>query len=89
MQMTKTETLQQWIYRLIALHDQFVEIGGIVQADQTKQLIKKVYHEEFIIAFCGHFSAGKSSLINELIGTPLLPSSPIPTSANLVKVKSG
>ncbi|EMT46592.1 dynamin family protein [Anoxybacillus flavithermus] len=89
MQMTKAESLQQWVYRLIALHDQFVKIGGIVQANQTKQLIKKVYHGEFTIAFCGHFSAGKSSLINELVGVPLLPSSPIPTSANLVKVKAG
>ncbi|KHF29076.1 GTPase Der [Anoxybacillus sp. BCO1] len=48
-----------------------------------------MYHQEFTIAFCGHFSAGKSSLINELIGDSLLPSSPIPTSANLVKVKAG
>lgn len=32
MKITKTEPLQQWIYRLIALHDQFVEIGDTVQA---------------------------------------------------------
>lgn len=89
MKITKTEPLQQWIYRLIALHDQFVEIGDTVQAKKIKQLIKKAYDGEFTIAFCGHFSAGKSSLINELIGAPLLPSSPVPTSANLVKVKAG
>ncbi|MCX8046843.1 dynamin family protein [Anoxybacillus gonensis] len=89
MQMTKPKSLQQWIYRLIALHDEFMKIGDMAQANKTKQLIKKVYHQEFTIAFCGHFSAGKSSLINELIGDSLLPSSPIPTSANLVKVKAG
>ncbi len=41
------------------------------------------------MAFCGHFSAGKSSLINKLCGHALLPSSPIPTSANIVSIRSG
>ncbi|MFD2672978.1 dynamin family protein [Marinicrinis sediminis] len=41
------------------------------------------------IALCGHFSAGKSTLINGLVGENLLPSSPIPTSANLVRVQYG
>ncbi|MCH1627346.1 dynamin family protein [Ferdinandcohnia quinoae] len=53
------------------------------------QLMDKLYHSEFMIGFCGHFSAGKSSMINHLVGENLLPSSPIPTSANLVKVRSG
>lgn len=44
---------------------------------------------EFVVAFCGHFSAGKSSMINELMGQAILPASPIPTSANLVSVKAG
>lgn len=89
MHMTKTQSLQQWLYCLIALHDEFIKRGDMTQANKTRQLIKKVYHKEFTIALCGHFSAGKSSLINELIGAQLLPSSPIPTSANLVKVKTG
>ncbi|MFS0863320.1 dynamin family protein [Fredinandcohnia sp. 179-A 10B2 NHS] len=53
------------------------------------QLIEKLHKSEYMIGFSGHFSAGKSSMINELIGENLLPSSPIPTSANLVKVKTG
>lgn len=53
------------------------------------QLIDKLHKSEYMIGFSGHFSAGKSSMINELIGENLLPSSPIPTSANLVKVKTG
>lgn len=58
-------------------------------ANKAKQLLFKLHHQEYAIAFCGHFSAGKSSMINRLMGEELLPSSPIPTSANLVKVKSG
>lgn len=53
------------------------------------QLAEKTLHQEYSVAFCGHFSAGKSTMINRLIGDNILPSSPIPTSANLVKVKTG
>lgn len=56
---------------------------------KLQQLAEKTVHNEFSIAFCGHFSAGKSTMINRLIGENILPSSPIPTSANLVKVKTG
>ncbi len=66
----------------IANHDE-------VNAEKARQLFEKVQKQEFAIAFCGHFSAGKSSMINEMLGESLLPSSPIPTSANIVKVKSG
>ncbi|MFD2445791.1 dynamin family protein [Bacillus sp. CGMCC 1.16607] len=56
---------------------------------KLQQLAEKAMNKEYAIAFCGHFSAGKSTMINRLIGENLLPSSPIPTSANLVKVKTG
>lgn len=58
-------------------------------AAKIAELINKTSNNELTIAFCGHFSAGKSSMINHLLGEFLLPSSPIPTSANLVKIKSG
>ncbi|HAQ06584.1 MAG TPA: Dynamin family protein, partial [Bacillus bacterium] len=58
-------------------------------AEKVRELGRKSVEEEFSIAFCGHFSAGKSSMINRLIGDNILPSSPIPTSANLVRIKSG
>ncbi|AOV07965.1 dynamin family protein [Sporosarcina ureilytica] len=48
---------------------------------------EKLCKKEYMIGFAGHFSAGKSSMINALTGGDLLPSSPIPTSANIVKVR--
>ncbi|MGP4079701.1 dynamin family protein [Pseudalkalibacillus sp. R45] len=56
---------------------------------KVKELTYKSSQNELTIAFCGHFSAGKSSMINRLIGEDLLPSSPIPTSANIVAIKDG
>lgn len=52
-------------------------------------LLKKEHQQEFSIAFCGHFSAGKSTMINRLFGEDVLPTSPIPTSANVVKIRKG
>ncbi len=54
---------------------------------KTALFAKKLIDKEYTIGFAGHFSAGKSSMINALTGEDLLPSSPIPTSANIVKVK--
>ncbi|MFC5986044.1 dynamin family protein [Marinicrinis lubricantis] len=61
----------------------------VEQADKVKDLLERSTTEELFIAMCGHFSAGKSTLINTLAGEPLLPSSPIPTSANLVVIRYG
>ncbi|PWG67711.1 hypothetical protein DEM28_27105, partial [Enterobacter mori] len=46
------------------------------------QVIKKVYLEQYTATFVGHFSAGKSTLINLLLEEYILPSSPVPTTSN-------
>ncbi|WP_152393874.1 dynamin family protein [Paenibacillus guangzhouensis] len=68
---------------------QLAEAGDEVHAGKMKDLIEKWEQDQFTIAFCGHFSAGKSSLINRICGKRILPSSPIPTSANLVRIHNG
>lgn len=50
------------------------------------QVIKKVYLNHYTMAFVGHFSAGKSTIINNLIGQDILPSSPVPTTSNTALV---
>ncbi|PFG13136.1 small GTP-binding protein [Bacillus sp. es.036] len=59
------------------------------EASKMKQLSDKLMSGEQHFLFSGHFSAGKSSLINALFETNLLPSSPIPASANTVRIRSG
>ncbi|MFD2115898.1 dynamin family protein [Paenibacillus yanchengensis] len=56
---------------------------------QIQQLSSKLIDDRLTVALCGHFSAGKSTLINTLCGAKLLPSSPIPTSANVVQISGG
>ncbi len=58
-----------------------------IRFEKLMLLGEKLHKKEYMIGFAGHFSAGKSSMINALTGGDLLPSSPIPTSANIVKVK--
>jgi small GTP-binding protein len=71
------------------LKSQFEQQGDFVTGQKMKQLMQKWQQKEFVLAFCGHFSAGKSTMINTLMGSEILPSSPIPTSANVVKIKTG
>lgn len=63
--------------------------GDAVQADKFRELNDKLGSGRLTVAFCGHFSAGKSTLVNALCGAELLPSSPIPTSANVVTIVNG
>ncbi|MCM3672131.1 dynamin family protein [Mesobacillus maritimus] len=79
----------QLIGKIMKLHGMFSEHKDGDASAKARELGRKTMEKEFAIAFCGHFSAGKSSMINSLVGKDILPSSPIPTSANLVKVKSG
>ena len=46
------------------------------------QVIKIVYLNQYTLSFVGHFSAGKSTLINLLLEQDILPSSPVPTTSN-------
>lgn len=83
-----TEQVLQHILQELLNH----EINGQTDHKNTKvirELIEKYHTNDCFIAFCGHFSAGKSSLINTLCGYKLLPSSPIPASANVVSIKYG
>lgn len=75
--------------KIAELYSLFLDNGDTETADKAMQLFTKLQNQEYGIAFCGHFSAGKSSMINKIIGENLLPSSPIPTSANLVRIKTG
>jgi small GTP-binding protein len=82
----KSTYLHTILHELAGYDDIFRNKGDEERSRKVERLAEKIYKQEFILAFCGHFSAGKSTMINYLLGEEILPSSPIPTSANLVKV---
>ncbi|WP_078428468.1 dynamin family protein [Alkalihalobacterium alkalinitrilicum] len=67
------------------------EIIPFSQEEQYRlgKLAEKQDKKTFEVAFCGHFSAGKSTILNTLLGAEVLPTSPIPTSANIIGIKNG
>ncbi|MDO7905004.1 dynamin family protein [Paenibacillus sp. JX-17] len=74
---------------LKSLMDYWSGEGNELAAGRARDLINKLGQNELTIAFCGHFSAGKSSLINSLCRRQVLPSGPVPTSANVVMIRDG
>ncbi|MDQ0228823.1 dynamin family protein [Metabacillus malikii] len=84
--MTATVKTDILIQRLITLHQQ---INNEEDKAKLVELVLKYHQEKLYIAFAGHFSAGKSSMINALLDEQVLPTSPIPTSANLVLLENG
>lgn len=84
-----TKTIHQIEERLKLFAYQLDQTNDVLHLDQVLDLYQKWQSQELAVAFCGHFSAGKSSLINSLYDKKLLPTSPIPTSANVVRVRKG
>lgn len=81
--------LNQYREALARMADETAKAGDALQADKLRELGEKLASGRLTVAFCGHFSAGKSTLVNALCGAELLPSSPIPTSANVVTIVNG
>ncbi|MBD7968110.1 dynamin family protein [Paenibacillus gallinarum] len=75
--------------RLQELQQFFIQHEDKTASSAMEDLLQKAAVDEVTIAFCGHFSAGKSSLINSLCGKKVLPASPVPTSANVVAIRNG
>src|SRR5690625_761842 len=86
---TESKTMNLSTQQLISLYHLMVQAHDHANANKIIDLFNKMEKSEYIVGFTGHFSAGKSSIINFLLNKDILPSSPIPTSANIVKVKSG
>ncbi|MDC3416274.1 dynamin family protein [Aquibacillus salsiterrae] len=87
--MTSLTTYEISAESIAAIYKEFQLAGNKKLANRTLDLLEKYDKGELVICFSGHFSAGKSTMINYLIGDSVLPQSPIPTSANVVKLTAG
>ncbi|MGP4107110.1 dynamin family protein [Virgibacillus sp. L01] len=86
---TEQNQTQANLQQIAALYQAMIENDDLKHANKILDVYEKLIRQELMISFAGHFSAGKSSMINSLLGKSILPKSPIPTSANVVKIKSG
>lgn len=86
--MRKTKQ-QGWEARWLEAKD-FVEVFGTrsLLARYVASLQQEVEDKVFV-AVCGLYSAGKSTFLNALLTEEWLPTSPIPTSANVVYIEHG
>ncbi|EOW9526573.1 dynamin family protein [Bacillus cytotoxicus] len=75
--------------KLVCFYEEWQKHGDTENSLKLFEVIQKYKEEQLMIAFCGHFSAGKSTMMNYLYKAQLLPTSPIPTSANVVKIEKG
>ncbi|MBE0343032.1 hypothetical protein E4V51_20955, partial [Paenibacillus sp. 28ISP30-2] len=71
MQTITGDTGEEW-NTIERLRDFLRTAGDGEGAKAVAELLEKAEAEELTIAFCGHFSAGKSSLINSLCGKTVL-----------------
>lgn len=89
MKVAQKESLVLTDNHFSSLYHSMKQNDDISNAEKIIDLYEKKQKNEFNISFAGHFSAGKSSMINYLLDKDVLPKSPIPTSANIVKITSG
>lgn len=87
--MAQLNTKDDLMRKAGAVFKELKKNGDEKRAAQLASVIQKWARREVYIALCGHYSAGKSSLLNALLQEDVLPTSPIPTSANLVLVRRG
>lgn len=80
---------RQTLNTLYKLKKEILKSDNDTLVSQIDHAIQKTYNEQLVFSFIGHYSAGKSSLINYLLNQDILPSSPVPTTSNTVAVQIG
>ena len=73
--------------------DQYIEVGRYLEEMATVSLLEKfkenVERKSYFLPFIGQFSAGKSKLINHILGKKILPTKSVETTAFLTYIAYG
>jgi Dynamin family len=75
--------------RLLALARLAGEVGAEAVAAEARSLAERVVEGRFYVACLGQFKRGKSSLLNALVGVPLLPVGVVPVTSVVTVVRFG
>jgi hypothetical protein len=74
------------LYHLVRIGE---ELGTKMVADEARELAARLAEGRFYVACVGQFKRGKSTLINALIGAPILPVGFIPVTAVPTVIRYG
>ena len=58
-----------------------------LQEDETQRLIDRLQNKKVTIAVIGQFKRGKTTLINTILGAPLLPVGIVPITAAITRIE--
>ena len=75
--------------QLLSLIDAAREIGSLRVEREAQALADRVADKRFFVACLGQFKRGKSSLLNALVRTPVLPTGVIPVTAIVTILRHG
>lgn len=75
--------------RLSTLSRLATDVGAVELARDAEALAERLREGRFYVACVGQFKRGKSSLVNALVGEPVLPTGVIPITAAVTVVRYG
>lgn len=81
-QLADREQLIEWLAKAKSEVQSLPDVSLLELEDAQRRL----RHKSYLVAVFGAFSAGKSSLLNALLGDPLLVVSPNPTTASVTRL---
>jgi len=82
-------TKQSILEAVIRLRSLAEKMGNDSAAKHLSQIDRKLSKEHLYLTVLGHFKRGKSTLINALLGMPLLPTGIVPLTSVITKVQYG
>src|SRR5438445_7993687 len=85
----QTDILQRERQLAVALRESLAGYESVdIYATPLEQVLTSL-DELFLLVIVGEFNAGKSALINALLRAPVLEEGPVPTTAQITKVRYG
>jgi len=84
-----TPSLHTEVSNFAALEKLALESGALHLAAETRALAERFRDGLFYVACVGQFKRGKSTLLNALVGSPILPTGVVPVTAVVTVIRHG
>ncbi|WAH35842.1 dynamin family protein [Alicyclobacillus dauci] len=85
--MTETISREILLNKIESVQNRLANVPG-VSLRELQEISQRLKRNDYLVAVFGAFSAGKSSLLNALIGESVLTVSPNPTTASVTQLQS-